>query len=138
MSNVLNHKAADIDKHWEYLDKIKLYTIDLINDIRHTTLVAVNKNIIAYHKDIPLVELHITKSLEYADIADKRVAQLQALHAGKFGYAMGEADIASFLAINEYYIELQANLLHVQQAHTKALLDLISQAQRLALAASVK
>lgn len=124
------------DEHWEYLDTLRTHTIELMTEMRNISLLAANKNLIMYHKDINQVSNCIEQILSSVQQGSVRLEQIHALHKGRTGYAMREDMISEFLGISEQYTLLQQWLLPFMDAYATPLSQLTEIAYQAAKAAA--
>lgn len=131
--------SAQSDSNWEYLETVvRHYTIDLVNQYRNACLFAVNNNIIHFHPQPQLLNGWIETLLETVANVEKALTVVHPKHAGRAGYALGAADIATFLAINEEYVLIQSQLLNAYNPFYVPLLQSNEQAHARATAAQKK
>lgn len=129
--------VAQPDSNWEYLETvIRPYTIELYTQYRNTCLMAVNNNIIKFHKDPATLDMLLQRLLTVIANVNTALGVVHAKHSGRTGYALGSNDITNFLSISEEYVRIQSDLMGVYNEVYLPLQAMTEQAHAAATAAS--
>lgn len=124
------------DQNWEYFSKYSYsHTITLINQITQLCLLAVNNNIIAFHKDAKKLSDAVGNALQATKKASELVATLYNIHKDKTGPATEPDQVITFLEISERYNEIQINLFRILDSDVNYIISSTEDARLAAIAA---